>query len=44
VGAVALGLTRSHLWFVGLLAGACLGFLAGYYLHKRALVRGKVSP
>jgi hypothetical protein len=44
VGAVALGLARSNLWFVGALVGACLGFLVGHSMHKRALVRGKVSP
>ena len=39
VGGVALGLARSDLWFLGALAGAAFGFFAGFYMHKRALVK-----
>ena len=44
VGAAVLGLWRSNLWFVGALAGAAIGFFAGYHMHKRALVLKKLSP
>jgi hypothetical protein len=44
LGVLVLGLTRSHLWLAGALAGAGLGFLSGLFLHKRARWRKKQAP
>lgn len=35
LGALVLGFTRSHAWFLGMLLGGVVGFLSGFFWRRR---------
>jgi len=44
IAGVVLALLRSPWWFLGALAGAALGFWAGWHWHRPALFQRKAAP